>query len=328
MSVETGTSTARAVPPRHDEEGEDERSQVARTKPKPPERSQVARTKPKPPERSQTARTKPNRPNEANAETPIHINGALAAMIGGGRPAKSGAWCGGAEQNRAGKSRDFNGGLPSPLPPQRADRVARPARRAVARLSALQPHVGTRPEFFACFHCFSPLFFPVFPPVSPCSCASGFSLVRARPCIVIGDAFAPVNRLYFFPSHLAYRALRLIGAASRPKAPCRQGHRVELGSFGANPKAVESNSILKLEDVLMGGSLSVGGASLRRRRWSFGAAPDNTLAVGRRRRSVAQDGGSISGHLRRAYSDLPARGLSIWKVKCAFTAGHSLAMML
>src|ERR1700722_18281505 len=67
-----GRSTTRS---RH--EGEDERSQVARTKPsrpneaKSPERSQVGRTKPRRSERSQVARTRPSRPNEANSETPI-----------------------------------------------------------------------------------------------------------------------------------------------------------------------------------------------------------------------------------------------------------------
>src|SRR5580658_414139 len=38
---------------------------------------------------------------------------------------------------------------------------------------------------------------PVFSPVSSCSCAGGFSLVRASPCIVIVVKFSPVNRLYF-----------------------------------------------------------------------------------------------------------------------------------
>src|ERR1700731_2075290 len=92
MSVETGTSTMRAVSPRHDGEGEDEEAKL-------PERSQNCPNEAKPPERSQTTRTKPNRPNgakppqpsptppnEPTGDPPNHITGPPAAMWGGGPP--------------------------------------------------------------------------------------------------------------------------------------------------------------------------------------------------------------------------------------------------
>jgi hypothetical protein len=97
-------------------------------------------------------------------------------------------------QNEPRKSNDFNGGLPRPSPAatRRSDRSTL-ARSAVARLPALQPHVGHFPVFLPV----SIVLRPVFPPVSPCSCAGGFSLGRARRCIVTGVALSPVNRLYF-----------------------------------------------------------------------------------------------------------------------------------
>src|SRR3984957_2849830 len=166
--------------------------------------------------------------------------------------------------------------------------------RTQARVRIFIVSIAPRIVFFIASHCSS----YCFSIDTHCFRARNVSLVLARTCIVIGVNFPlQIDCIFLGPFGRAdwpIGALRLIGAASRLKAPCRQRHRVELGLFGANPKAVESNPILKLEIVLMGGSLSGGGAP---------AAPLVVWWIG--------------APLRRAVHDMPARGFSIWKVKCA-----------
>jgi hypothetical protein len=97
----------------------------------------------------------------------------------------------------------------------------------------------------------------VFFIASHCSCAGSFSFAPVMTYIVIGVAFSIVNRLYFWEKFCGTAGgvqdyARLI-ATTRPKAQRRQGHQPVLALFGANPKTVVSNSIAKLQIVLMGG---------------------------------------------------------------------------
>jgi len=107
---------------------------------------------------------------------------------------------------------------------------ANPARLAAARAAPLPVfRRTTKPSdphcIFHCSHCYS----HCFSIDTHCSCAGGFSLVRPKPYIVI-DALFPLQIacIYFWRPlrrNKLIDALRLIGAASRPKAQCRQGHR-------------------------------------------------------------------------------------------------------
>src|SRR5580658_11110991 len=128
MSVETGRVRCAAVTPRHDAESEDERSQVARTKLKPPERSQNRPNEAKPPERSQRGNANPHQRHPCRDD---RRRGALPNRgRDAGLPNKTKL------ENRVISMEACRG----PAPPQRADRLARPSRAAPLPVSRRYNH--------------------------------------------------------------------------------------------------------------------------------------------------------------------------------------------